>query len=181
MKWPIAVYLLIYVVLVSVGATRIVARSSAPVEYTAKRALPKNHRVVEADLNVPTLAQHGLGLGIEAPSAFVGKYLDRNVDESMPVQTADLTFTPNLVSRPGFVAYWHALNAEPLSLSSILDADDHVDICTIGKACVENIRVEAIACGDASVACDAILQLPVKDLAGLVQAKGDAGVTIYLR
>jgi hypothetical protein len=181
MKRAIVVYFLIYAVLVSLGATRIVSRSSAPEEYTAKRALPENHRLVEADLNVPTLAQHGFGFGIDAPSAFVGKYLDRYTEASEPVRPADLMSTPMLVSHPGYVSYWHALNTEPLSLSSILDADDLVDLCAIGKNCVENVRVEAIACGDASVACDVILQLPVKDLASLVRDKRDAGVTIYLR
>jgi hypothetical protein len=140
------VLLLIYVVVLALGAVGVYLRSRRTFEYEATRFLPRNHCLVAGDLRAPDL-RWVLAPRLPEKSAFVGKYLDRELSPGMTVKREYLAARPVLRFSAGTESYAWLLREGERRWAEVLEPGWTVDLCA--KECpLLGARVLAVECVD---------------------------------
>jgi len=122
--------LVIYVVVLAVGGLSVYLRSRQSFEYQAARFLARNRCLVAGDLRAPDL-RWALATRLPEKSAYVGKYLNREVSPGMIVERENLAARPMLTLSPGVEAYAFLLRESERHWAEILEPGWTVDLCAV--------------------------------------------------
>jgi hypothetical protein len=148
--WAHLAVVILYLVAV-VGAVRAIEHRSATnpylngkkpdVSYVARRALPKNRRLTEADFEEPANLPLGYFWYLPPPEQLKGRYLPGDVAATGDIDAAGLLVAPVVSPHARLLAI------ETPELKQVMNAGATVALCVAEHECMPgSIRVEAIVC-----------------------------------
>jgi len=153
--WIAAVYA---VISLGISAFNYASMYSEPVHYVATRALPCNHRIVEADLAPPHGVQ-GISGGQRLPprSALTGRYTSAAIAANQAVVASTLRTEPAIARQDDGRTVVPI--AVPAALpAGLVDAGTYVDVVSSGNIIASRVRVLAVTCTSAE-SCAALVRV----------------------
>jgi len=151
--------LVIYVAVVLVGAVFLKLGLPDRNAYLALKHLDVNHRLVDGDIAEAGWFHRFLLPSTDTRDRFIGRYVQRTVNENDPLDLADTQSAPAITTKPGRWVVWIPLRELPPADVAALDVHRTLDVCNLDptETCGA-FPVEALACGSDGT-CSAGVQL----------------------